>query len=115
MGAIKGGPRPLTPLVTPLTRIHFEPTLLELKLSLLQASLKSKLPKRDLSYPLSDHLNLQAKHFTDDLHVFITLGDLSPRWTRYLLGATKVVVSLKKFVLPLLCGDLLVENRTRSW
>jgi hypothetical protein len=30
--------------------------------------------------------------------VLITLGDLSPRWTRP--GATKVMVSLKKFVLP---------------
>jgi hypothetical protein len=27
---------------------------------------------------LSDPLNLQLKHFTDDLHVFVTLGDLFP-------------------------------------
>jgi hypothetical protein len=27
---------------------------------------------------LSDPLDLQLKQFTDDLHVFITLGDLFP-------------------------------------
>jgi hypothetical protein len=32
--------------------------------------------------------------------VFVTLGDLCLKWTRCPLGATKVVVSLKKFVLP---------------
>jgi hypothetical protein len=73
---------------------------LKLSLSLLQASLISKLPKRDLSHPLSDPLDLQAKHFIDDLHVFVTLGDLSPRWTRCSLGVTKVVVNLRMFVLP---------------
>jgi hypothetical protein len=55
---------------------------------------------RDLSHPLSDPLNLQAKHFTDDLCVFVTLGDLSPRRTRCSPGATKVLVGLEKFVLP---------------
>jgi hypothetical protein len=98
--AIKEVHTPFTPLATPLTRIHFEPTLLELKPSLLQASLKFKLPKRDLSHPLSDPLNLQAKHFTNDLRVFVILGDMSPRWTRCSPGATKVVEGLRKFVLP---------------
>jgi hypothetical protein len=74
--------------------------LLEFKLSLLQASLKSKAPRRDLSHPFSDPLNLQARHFTNDLRMFVTLRDLSPRWTRCPPGATKVVVSLGKFVLP---------------
>jgi hypothetical protein len=49
VGAIKGGPHPFTHLVTPLTEKHFEPKLLELKLSLPLASLKSKPPRRDLS------------------------------------------------------------------
>jgi hypothetical protein len=40
---------------------------------------------------LSDPLSLQAKHFTDDLCVFVTLGDLT---------VTKVVVNLENFVLP---------------
>jgi hypothetical protein len=53
-----------------------------------------------LSHLLSDPLDLQAKHFTDDLRLFVTLGDLSPRRTRCPPGATKVVVSLEKFVLP---------------
>jgi hypothetical protein len=48
---------------------------------------------------LSVLLNLQAKHFTNDPYVFITLEDLSPRWTRYYPGVTKVVVNLRKFVL----------------
>jgi hypothetical protein len=32
--------------------------------------------------------------------VFVSLGDLSPRWTSCCPGVTKVVVNLKKFVLP---------------
>jgi energy-converting hydrogenase A subunit M len=52
---------------------------LELKISLPQASLQSKLYRRDLSHPLSDPLDLQLKHFIDELCVFITLGDSSPR------------------------------------
>jgi hypothetical protein len=42
----------------------------------------------------------KRKHITDNLCVFVTLENLSPRWTRCPLGATKVVVSLGKFVLP---------------
>jgi hypothetical protein len=49
---------------------------------------------------VSDPLNLQAKHFIDDLRVFVTLGDVSPIWTKCSLGATKVVVNLEKIVLP---------------
>jgi hypothetical protein len=49
---------------------------------------------------LSDHLNLQAMHFTDNLRVFVTLRDLSHRQTRCCPGVTKGVVNLKKFVLP---------------
>jgi hypothetical protein len=48
----------------------------------------------------SDPLNFQAKHFTDDLRVFITIGDLSPRRTRCYPGVTKVVMDLRKFILP---------------
>jgi hypothetical protein len=53
-----------------------------------------------LSHPLSDPLNLQAKHFIDDLCLFVTLGDLYPRRTRCSPEVTKVVVNLRKFVLP---------------
>jgi hypothetical protein len=49
---------------------------------------------------LSGPLNLQAKHFTDDLRVFVTLGDWSLRWTRCSPGVTKAVVNLREFVLP---------------
>jgi hypothetical protein len=49
---------------------------------------------------LSDTLDLQAKHFINDLRVFVTLDTLSPRRTRCPPRATKVVVSLGKFVLP---------------
>jgi hypothetical protein len=73
---------------------------LELKISLPQASLQSKLSRRDLSHPLSDPLDLQLKHFIDELCVFITLGDSSPRQTRSCPGVIMVVVDLKKFVLP---------------
>jgi hypothetical protein len=55
---------------------------------------------RDLGHPLSDSLDLQAKHFTDNLRVFITLGNLSLRRSRCPLGVTKVVVSLEKFIFP---------------
>jgi hypothetical protein len=52
LGAIKGPPRPPAQLATQFTSIHFEPILLELKTSLSQASLQSKLSKRDLSLSL---------------------------------------------------------------
>jgi hypothetical protein len=47
---------------------------------------------------MSDPLDLQLKHFIDDLHVFITLRDLSPRWTRCCPGVTKVVVCHTRFL-----------------
>jgi hypothetical protein len=60
---------------------------------------------RDLRQLLRDSLDLQTKHFTDDLRVFVTLRDSSPRWTRCHSRATKIVMSLRKFVLlSLLCG-----------
>jgi hypothetical protein len=109
-GAIKGPPR----LSSPVDHfIHLKYTLrhsLQLKISLSQASLQSRLPRRDLSHPLSDPLDLQLKHIIDELHVFITLGDSSPRRTRSCPGVTKVVVDLRKFVLPSLHGDLIVET-----
>jgi hypothetical protein len=54
---------------------------------------------RDLRQLLRDSLDLQTKHFTDDLRVFVTLRDSSPRWTMCHPGATKIVMSLEKFVL----------------
>jgi hypothetical protein len=67
--------------------------------------LSFKLPKRDLSRPFEWPSKSLSKCFTDDLHVFVTLGDLSPWWTRCCLGVTKVVMNLRKFVLPSpLCG-----------
>jgi hypothetical protein len=65
-----------------------------------QASLKSKPPRRDLSHLLECPSQSSNQHFTDDLRAFVSLGDLSPRWTRCPLGATKVVMSLRKFVWP---------------
>jgi hypothetical protein len=98
LGAIKEG-LPLTHLPSLLTSKHFDPKLLELKLSPPQASLKSKPPRRYLSHLFSDPLDLQENHFTYDLCVFVTLGDLSHRMIRCPPGATEVVVSLRKFVL----------------
>jgi hypothetical protein len=99
-GAIKGS----SCLSSPVHHsIHLKYTLihsLELKIYLPQASLRSKLPMRDLSHPLSDPLDLQLKHLIDELRVFITLWDSSPRWTRSCSGVTKVMVDLRKFVLP---------------
>jgi hypothetical protein len=83
-----------------LTCKYFEPKLLELKLSLPQASLKFKLPKRDLSHLLECPSQSSSKHSTDDLYVYVTLGDLPTRRTRCPPGANNVMVSLRKFVLP---------------
>jgi hypothetical protein len=47
---------------------------------------------------LSDPLNLQLKHFIDNLRMFVTLDNLSPRRTRCCPGVTKVVMDLRKFV-----------------
>jgi hypothetical protein len=101
-GYNKGVHAPFTPLATPLTWKYFEPIFLELKLSLLQASLTSKLLKRDLSHPLSDPLNLQVKHFIDDLRVFVSLGDLSPRQTRHLREPPRLWWASESLYCPLL-------------
>jgi hypothetical protein len=53
-----------------------------------------------LSHPLECPSQPSSRHFTDDLRVFVTLGDLSPRYTRCSPGVIMVVVNLKKFVLP---------------
>jgi hypothetical protein len=77
-GAIKG-PSCLSSTVG--HSFHLSNTLrhsLELPTSLLQASFKSKLPRRDLTSLLSDPLNLHLKHFTDGLRAFVTLRDLFP-------------------------------------
>jgi hypothetical protein len=64
---------------------------------------------------LSDSLDLQHKHFIDDLCVFVTLGNLSPRQTRCYPGVTKVVVDLEKFVLPSPSWRFDIRNWIRSW
>jgi hypothetical protein len=59
---------------------------------------------------LSDPLDLHSKYFISDLRVFVTLGDLSPRWNRLSEshqgcgGPRKVCIALS-FV-----GDLIVET-----
>jgi hypothetical protein len=100
LGGYKRPPHLSIPVGHP---IHLKYTLrpsLQLKISLPQASLQSKLPRRDLRHPLSNSLDLQLKHFINELRVFITLGDSSHKWTRSCLGVTKVVVDLRKLVLP---------------
>jgi hypothetical protein len=60
---------------------HITNTLLyslELPPSLLQASFKSKFIGEICASLLSNPLDLHLKHFIDDLHVFVTLGDLFP-------------------------------------
>jgi hypothetical protein len=64
---------------------------------------------------LSDPLNIQAKHFINDLRVFISLRDLSPIWTRCCPSVTKVVVNLEKFVLPSPSWRFDSGNWIRSW
>jgi hypothetical protein len=64
---------------------------------------------------LSDPLDLHFKHFTDDLRVFITLGDLFPLDGLGCPGVTKVVVDPGKFVLPSSLGGFDSGNQTRSW
>jgi hypothetical protein len=49
---------------------------------------------------LSDPLDLQLKNFTDDLHVFVSLGGFVPLDGLGSPGVTKVVVDPRKFVLP---------------
>jgi hypothetical protein len=46
------------------------------------------------------HLTLKQEQFINNLRVLVTLRDSSLRWTRYPLGATKIVVSHEMFVLP---------------
>jgi hypothetical protein len=103
-------------MATQFTWIHFEATFIELRtsISLSQASLQSKLLKRDLSFSLEWSTQPSSKHFINDFRVFVFHGDLSPRWTRCCPWVTKVVVNLKKLHCPLLRGDLIVENRTKS-
>jgi hypothetical protein len=64
---------------------------------------------------MSDPLDLQLKHFIDDLHVFVTLGNLSLRRTRCCPGVTKIVVDLEKFVLPSPSWRFDSGSQTRSW
>jgi hypothetical protein len=83
--------------------LSFTPPLVNFSdpsLSLSQASIKSKPCERDLGQSLSDPSIFKQKHFTDDLCIFVTLRDLSPRRIRRPPGATNVVASLKMFVLP---------------
>jgi hypothetical protein len=88
---------------------------LELPTSLLQASFKSKLSRRDLSLTLEWPIrsSCQALH-RRSLCVryswrFVPLDGLGCP------GVTKVVVDLKKFVLPSPLWGFDSESRTRSW
>jgi hypothetical protein len=64
---------------------------------------------------LNDPLDLHLKHFTDDLRVFITLGGFVPLDGLGCPGVTKVVVDLRKFVLPSPLWGFDSRNRTKSW
>jgi hypothetical protein len=59
---------------------------------------------------LSDPQNLQAKHFIDDLRVFVTLGDLSPRWTMVVWESPRLWRTSKSLYCPLLRGDMIVKT-----
>jgi hypothetical protein len=101
LGAIKGSPCPPS---LPWPLYYFENTLNQYFLSSKPLSFKLQSNPSFLreiwAIPFSDPQDLQAKHFTDDLRVFVTLGDLSPWWTRCCPRVTKLVVNLRKFVLP---------------
>jgi hypothetical protein len=60
---------------------------------------------------LSDPLNLQAKHFIDDLHMYVSLGDLSPRWTRVVRESPRLWLTSESLYCSLLRGDLIVETK----
>jgi hypothetical protein len=88
---------------------------LELPTSLLQASFKSKLPRRDLSLTLewptrsssrALHRRSPCVHYSWG---FVPLDRLGCP------GVTKVVVDLGKFVLPSPLWGFDSENRTRTW
>jgi hypothetical protein len=59
---------------------------------------------------MSDPLNLQLKHFIDELRVFITLGDSAPIRTRSCPRVTKLLWTLESLYCPLIHGDLIVET-----
>jgi hypothetical protein len=88
---------------------------LELSTTLLQASFKSKLHRRDLSLSLEWPTRSSSKalhrrslciHYSWG---FVPLGGLGYP------GVTKVVVDLKKFVLPSSLWGFDSGNQTRSW
>jgi hypothetical protein len=98
--------------------IHIANTLrhsIELPTSLLQASFKSKLPKRDLSLTLEwpTRSSTQALHRRSPCvrysWEFVPLDGLGH------LGITKVVVDPGKFVLPSPLWGFNSGNQTRSW
>jgi hypothetical protein len=114
-GAIKGPPR-LSSSVG--HSIHIANTLrhsLQLPTSLLQASFKSKLPRRDLSLTLEWHTRSSYKALHQRFLCvryswgFVPLDRLGcPR-------VTKVVLDLRKFVLPSPLWGFDSGNWTRSW
>jgi hypothetical protein len=88
---------------------------LELPTSLLQASFKSKLPRRDLSLTLewSTRSSSKALH-RRSLCVHYSWGFV-PLDGVGCLGVTKVVVDPRKFVLPSPLWVFDSGNQTRSW
>jgi hypothetical protein len=60
---------------------------------------------------LSDPLDLQLKHFTDDLRVFITIGDSFPYTDYVVQESPRLWWTLKSLYCPLLFGDLIVETK----
>jgi hypothetical protein len=100
MGAIKGVSAP--PLGWPLR--WFENTLNQSFLSSNSLSLKlhsnSSLPGEIWVNSWVTHSIFKQEQFTNNLCVFVTLGDSFPRRTRCPPIATKVVMSFEKFILP---------------
>jgi hypothetical protein len=80
-----------------------------------QPSLQSKFPRRDLNHPFEWPTHLQAKHFINDFHVFVTLEDLSPKWIMVVQESLRLWWTSESLYYPPLHGNLLVENWTRSW
>jgi hypothetical protein len=58
---------------------------------------------------LSDSLNLQLKHFTNDLCVFVTLDDLFPLMDKIVRESPRLWLIPKNLYCPLICGNLIVK------
>jgi hypothetical protein len=110
LGAIKGPPH-LSSSVG--HSIHLKYTLthsLELKISLPQASIQSNLPRRDLSHPLSNPLNLQLSTSSTSFVYSLFLGIRPLDELGVVQESSRLWWTSENLYCPLLRGDLIVKT-----